>query len=288
MNQKIPPTINLHTIRACNYSCKYCFAGFQDRAIGLMPQAELHEILRQFAATTNHKQKISKVNFAGGEPLASPNVVEDIAYAKSLELTTSIVTNGSLLTDQIIEQLGGHLDLLTISIDSLKVDSNLKIGRATRHKALSEEDYLHRIKTAQAHGIAVKVNTVVNRVNVDEDMMGFIREARPIRWKLFKVLKIENENGGCFSQWAISDVEFMNFVERHRKVETSGVTVVPEANEQMYGTYGIISPDGRFVDNSQGHHRYSRRIVDVGIEEAFAEINFSMDGFEQRGGVYSI
>jgi len=253
-----------------------------------MPQADLHEILRQFAATTGMAIHPAKVNFAGGEPMLSPTFVEDICYAKSLGLTTSLVTNGSLLSERLLDKLSGQLDLLTISIDSLKPGTNRAIGRTNRQNPLTVSEYLDRILKARTRGITVKLNTVVNRLNLDEDMTDFIREAQPIRWKLFKVLKIQNENSAHFDSWAIRDEEFVHFVERHRKVESSGVTLVPESNEQMYGTYGIISPDGRFIDNSQGTHRYSPRIVDVGITQAFADVNFSMAGFQQRGGIYSI
>ena len=147
---------------------------------------------------------------------------------------------------------------------------------------------MHRIQTAQQHGIAVKINTVVNRVNVDEDMAAFICEANPIRWKLFKVLRIEGENGSCYANWVISDEAFADFVTRHQSVELAGIDLIPETNEQMYGTYAFISPDGRFIDDTQGMHRYSQRIIDVGIERAFSEVTFSMAGFEERGGVYSI
>lgn len=255
--------------------------------MGLLPQAELHEILRQFKSVHGSNAS-AKVTFAGGEPTLSPTFLEDVTYAKSLGLMTSVVTNGSLLTDQLLGQLKGVLDLLTLSIDSINTESNLEIGRSSRQRVLSPVDYLDRIKTAQGYGIAVKVNTVVNRVNVDEDMAAFICEVNPIRWKLFKVLRIEGENGSCYANWTITDKVFADYVARHQSVEQAGIALIPETNEQMYGTYAFISPDGRFIDDTQGEHRYSQRIVDVGIEQAFSEVTFSMAGFEQRGGVYSI
>jgi len=60
-----------------------------------------------------------KVTFAGGEPLLSITVLEDIAHAKRAGLVTSLVTNGSLLTEEKLRHLAPVLDWLTISIDSL-------------------------------------------------------------------------------------------------------------------------------------------------------------------------
>jgi radical S-adenosyl methionine domain-containing protein 2 len=284
----IPPTINLHTIRACNYKCGFCFAGFQDCATGQLPQRDLHEILRQIAYLPLYKGRPRKVNFVGGEPTLSKTVVEDIRYAKSLGLTTSIVTNGSRLTPAMLQELSGHLDLLAISIDSVDTESNRRIGRHFRGVALTEQEYLERLHLASDLGMAIKVNTVVNQLNVHEDMTSFIRQACPIRWKLFKVLRIEGENGSYFDGWAISESQFQAYIERHGSLEKSGIPVVPENNEAMYGSYAFISPDGRFIDNSQGEHRYGRPIVQAGLERAFAEIQFSLKKFEDRGGVYDL
>lgn len=284
----LPPTINLHMVRACNYKCGFCFAGFRDCSKGFLPQPELHEILRQIAAQPLFRGKGRKVNFVGGEPTLSPTLVEDVCYAKSLGLKTSIVTNGSRLSPEMLNSLSGHLDLLAISIDSVDPETNRKIGRHTGGIVLTEKDYLDRLKLSRDLGMAIKVNTVVNNYNYREDMNAFILEVNPLRWKLFKVLRIEGENGASFGNWEISDKEFNAYVDRHKHLADAGIPVVPEANEDMYGTYAFISPDGRFIDNSQGVHRYSRPIVEVGIDAAFNEIQFSLPGFLARGGSYEV
>ena len=85
------------------------------------------------------------------------------------------------------------------------------IGRAARGITLSAADYLAKIRTAQALGIRVKINTVVNQANAMEDFREFIRAARPRRWKIFQATRIAEENGADFDRWAVSEALFRAF-----------------------------------------------------------------------------
>lgn len=283
----LPPTVNLHNLVPCNYRCGFCYAGFASAKRAKIPQAELHEIIRQIAASPLPVgTPARKVTFAGGEPLLSPTVLDDISYARSVGLVTSLVTNGSLLTEAKLHRLAAILDWLTISVDSLDSDTNRRIGRTTHGVTLRAEDYLVRVRAAQTVGIRVKLNTVVNRANVAEDFSFFLRAACPLRWKLFQATRIAEENGRDFDRWDISESEFQAFVARHAGLRDAGIVVVPETQTDIYGTYAMIGPNGCFFDNSQGTYRYSRPIVSVGVEEAFADIEFSPERFRQRQGDY--
>jgi radical S-adenosyl methionine domain-containing protein 2 len=283
----LPPTVNLHSLIPCNYKCGFCYAGFASAKRSRIPQAELHEIIHQIGAVSKPDGSgPRKVTFAGGEPLLSPTAIEDIAFARDQGLITSLVTNGSLLSEGKIHRLAPILDWLTISIDSLVSATNRIIGRASHGITLSTGNYLDRIQKAQALGIRVKINTVVNQANATEDFNAFMRVARPLRWKLFQATRIAEENGATFDQWAISEAMFRTFVERHTNLFRHGVVLVPETQTEIYGTYAMVGPNGCFFDNSQGTYRYSRPIVSVGIEGAWDEIVFSTERFSRRQGDY--
>lgn len=283
----LPPTVNLHTLAACNYRCGFCFAGFASAGRATIPQPELHEILSQLASAPHEPGSgPRKATFAGGEPLLSRTAAKDIQFASSLGLITSLVTNGSLLTDSILESLAPHLDWLTLSIDSPNEETNRRIGRASHGSALTTRDYLARIHRAQALGIKVKVNTVVNRANLLENFGPLIREARPTRWKLFQTTRIEEENGLHHAHWMVTDDEFRQFVARQETLAGDATILVPETQAEIYGTYAMIAPNGCFYDNSGGTYIYSKPITEVGIESAWASIDFSIDRFLQRKGNY--
>ena len=54
----------------------------------------------------------------------------------------------------------------------------------------------------------------------------------------------------------------------------------------MSGSYVMIDPAGRFFDNVDGFHNYSRFILKVGVMEALRDISVVPERFVQRGGHY--
>jgi radical S-adenosyl methionine domain-containing protein 2 len=54
----------------------------------------------------------------------------------------------------------------------------------------------------------------------------------------------------------------------------------------MTGSYLMVDPAGRFFDNVNGRHTYSRPIIEVGVTEALKDIRFDLGKFYEREGVY--
>ena len=278
-------TVNYHLWKSCNMSCGFCFATFldlppkgvshlsQDNSIGLI--------------TLVAEAGFRKINFAGGEPTLCSWLPELIRHAKSLDLATSVVSNGSNITKAWLDDLASSLDMLAISIDSVNSERQRKIGRVVNGKQpMAESKYLGIGESAKAHGIRLKVNTVVNRLNVDEDFRAFIRAMGPERWKIFQALPVEGQNDHRFDEYAVTRDEFDLYVQRNRPVERKGIRVVPENNEAMTGSYLMIDPLGRFFDNTKGEHTYSSPILEVGVERALQNISVFPERFIERGGLY--
>ncbi len=135
-------------------------------------------------------------------------------------------------------------------------------------------------------GIRLKVNRVVSALNHHEDFTRHIRRMRPERWKVFQVLPVGGQNEGSVEPLLVSGADFQAFIERHRGLEAEGIAVVPEDNEDMTGTYAMVAPNGCFYDNTTGRHRYSRPILQEGLEAAWGDVAFDHDAFLARGGVY--
>ena len=278
-------TVNYHLWKPCNMRCGFCFATFLD----LPPQGFLH--LPQSDSigliTLIAEAGFLKINFAGGEPTLCPWLSDLIRHAKSLGLTTSVVSNGSRITNAWLDNLAGCLDILAISIDSVAPELQSKIGRVVNGKQpMTASDYICIGESAKSRGIRLKVNTVVNRHNVDEDFRSFIDAIKPERWKIFQALPVEGQNDQRFDAFAITRDEFDLYIERNRSVESSGIRVVPENNDQMTGSYLMIDPLGQFFDNTKGEHTYSSPILEVGVDHALTQIDVFPERFEERGGLY--
>ena len=266
--------------------CGFCFATFQDIDTDTLPGGHLGRDDCMSVVESLAQAGFRKINFAGGEPTLCPWLPDLIRTAGALGLTTSMVTNGSRVTGEWLDSVHGSLDWVALSIDSVDPDTLLRIGRSTRAGPMGELDYLRVIDLFRRYDVRVKVNTVVTRINLDEDLTGFIVKARPERWKLLQVLPVDGQNDSTVGEHLVSDDEFVRYVLVGRRVEEHGITVVPESNYQMTGSYVMVDPAGRFFDNVTGAHTYGRSIIEVGVEAALSDVSIEPEKFLARGGIY--
>ncbi len=284
----IVPSVNFHLWQPCNMQCDFCFAPFLDvmREMkipkGHLPERDCMAVVEQ-VADIGYK----KMNFVGGEPTLCPWLSDLIVLAKERGMVTSIVTNGSRITGKWLDNLNGSLDWIGLSIDTVDPEKSIRIGRAIAGRIpITQENYLDIIGEIKRHKIRLKINTVVNSVNCEEDLTSFIQLAKPERWKLFQVLQVKGQNDAHIAKFEISTEQFEAYVQRNHTVESHGITVVPENNEAMTESYVMIDPAGRFFDNTQGFYRYSESILKIGVAEALKQVSIDPDRFRKRGGEY--
>jgi radical S-adenosyl methionine domain-containing protein 2 len=169
--QEFPCTINIHLTRSCNFNCQFCYAGFGECGSSHLPPDQLRQILYEISRVQSYQnERKIKVNFAGGETLLYPALGGILGFCKQLGLTTSLVTNGFLLDESMVDQFSGALDICAISMDSGLPETNHAIGRCTRD--FRPDALFYRSKVGHIHGagIRLKVNTVVNRLNLHENL----------------------------------------------------------------------------------------------------------------------
>lgn len=284
--QQFIPAVNFHLWEPCNMRCKFCFATFQDVKQSILPKGHLPreqavQVVQQLADFG-----FQKITFAGGEPTLCKWLPDLIATAKDAGMTTMIVSNGSRLTDEFLEVNKNKLDWIAISVDSLNAATNLTTGRAIAGKIPLQLDYYKSLAdSVKQFGYGLKINTVVNSKNFNENMNEFIRYVKPKRWKVLQVLPVVGQNDNKIDDFKISELEFQIFIDNHSDLQNI-TNIVPETNSQIKGSYAMVDPAGRFFDNSAGTHNYSRQILDVGAKEAIQEVNYDLPKFISRGGQY--
>ncbi len=282
------PSVNFHLWKPCNMRCGFCFATFQDIRSERLPKGHLPQEDAKLLVERLALAGIEKINFAGGEPTLCPWLPELIEMAKGLGMTTSIVTNGSLLTETYLDKVDRCLDWVGLSIDTIDVETQKRSGRAIRGThPMTEGKYLQCVNAVKRRGMRLKINTVVTSMTWEEDLTRFIRLAKPERWKVFQVLPVISQNDDRITEFAVSKVQFESYVERCRLVGVDGIHVVPESNELMTASYLMVSPDGCFYDNLDGKHTYSAPILKVGIANALEEVRVDIERFRMRGGQYA-
>uniref|UniRef100_A0A8C5QAA7 S-adenosylmethionine-dependent nucleotide dehydratase RSAD2 n=1 Tax=Leptobrachium leishanense TaxID=445787 RepID=A0A8C5QAA7_9ANUR len=279
-----PTSVNYHFTRQCNYKCGFCFHTAKTSFVLPLEEAKKGLTLLKGAG-------MEKINFSGGEPFLQERghfLGKMVQFCKQeLKLpSVSIVSNGSLITERWFKLYGEYLDILAVSCDSFDEDVNKMIGRGQGNKNHVEK--LMKIRTwCQEYNVAFKINSVINRFNMDEDMSEEIAKINPMRWKVFQCLIIDGENCGedalrHAETFVIGKAEFNNFLNRHKDIKC----LVPESNEQMRDSYLILDEYMRFLDCRNGRKDPSKSIMDVGVENAIKFSGFDEKMFFKRGGKY--
>lgn len=276
VKNQIIPAVNYHLWKACNFKCKFCFGTFNDVKQNNLKIEDAKLVMQNIIDFG-----FEKITFSGGEPTLCNYLSELLKITKEGGMTTSIVTNGSMLNYEWLKSNKEHLDWIAISIDSLNLDTNIKSGRFNKRNGLTKQKYLELVYLIKDLGFKLKINTVVSKYNINEDLAGFINLVKPERWKIFQALPIRNQNDKYVDDFSVTYNEFVTYLNRHKEL-----THIKESNYDMKGSYIMIDPIGRFFENSKGKHKYSSKINSVGVETALSELNYCFKKFINRDGLY--
>ncbi|MCT8988297.1 viperin family antiviral radical SAM protein [Shewanella phaeophyticola] len=280
--------INWHITEVCNYDCKYCFAKWGRPKELHRSLEEIEKLLDNLASyfikgDSALKNELGydtiRLNLAGGEPMMLGSTFFIVLMlAKQKGFKTSIITNGHYLVNSRLDFPKNVLDMVGISFDSQDLSTREKIGRVDRKgNSLSAEDLKIALEglIETQKGIKTKINTVVNRLNYEEDFSLLISELKPYKWKVLQVMPYGADD------LLISDDKFNQFVDRHSGL---GLPIFAESNSTMTESYLMIDPLGRFYQNSvsASGYKYSDSINQCGVESALAQIAFNPKTFLSR------
>lgn len=147
-------SLTLQVTQNCNLRCKYCVyseesnnhqRSHSNNIMSFKTAKKALDFFRRHIADT----KNAAVGFYGGEPLlAFPLIKKAVQYAENVfegrEIIFSITTNGTLLTDEIIQFLIKHKFKVTISIDGPESIQNQ--NRVFANGSGSYDVVLHNLK----------------------------------------------------------------------------------------------------------------------------------------------
>ena len=175
-----PLDAQLIVTRRCNLSCGYCSE--YDSTSEPVP---LDDLRRRIDAL--HRLGAINITLLGGEPLMHPDVAEIVRYA-GRKANTSVVTNGFLLRNGVIESLNqAGLNNLTVSIDTLHADPTRYIQKSLR----SLRTRLQRLQRLARFDVHV---TAVLCESSKDDFRELIDEIKPFGFRM-SVNLIHNAKG---------------------------------------------------------------------------------------------
>jgi radical S-adenosyl methionine domain-containing protein 2 len=309
----LPPSVfkvNYHFTRRCNFGCGFCFHTASSSHV--LPLADAQRGLALLADAG-----MRAVNFAGGEPFLEAGGLHVGELARFCKRTlrlpfVSVITNGSLVTQDWLGRYGDCLDVLGVSCDSFHEPTNVALGRrALRHGGGGDDGVPHAERVARlaawcrAARLPLKLNTVVTAQNAGEDMRAHVAALGLGRWKLFQCLLLDGENAGAGAlrrgaAFTVADDAFAAFVARHvtedgllRAAQASAasqpaVRVAVEDNTAMQSSYLVLDERMRFLNCAAGSKQPGPSLLDVGVAAAVRSAGFDEGAFLARGGDWAL
>jgi MoaA/NifB/PqqE/SkfB family radical SAM enzyme len=209
------------------------------------------------------------VAFEGGEPLLRRDLVDILAYSRSLPLHTSLITNGTLLASRV-EEIAPYINgVIYVSLDGLEnTHDNIRGVKGSFRQAVGGID-------AAKQKTAVTINTTVMAENMHE-IVEMVRLAQELGTKISVAVAHEYCNASTSSP---ETKEILKIARQLIRMKQEGYPLVNSigyfkvmAKEKIWKckpwTMLNIDPQGNVVLPCYVHNDYSRTkpIVDCGIK----------------------
>ncbi|MFW9946017.1 MAG: radical SAM protein [Candidatus Odinarchaeota archaeon] len=153
-----PVFVSIFFTRKCNFNCYYCVTSknIQKNDISLK---QWKDIITQIY---NHGCRF--ITIYGGEPTLRSDLGELIKYCIDLNIFTHVVSNGSLLNEELLEEFASYgYFLLGISIDGF---SETNFSPKVYRPELIE--LLHKIKEKYPDNIDYSIHIIPTKENIDQ------------------------------------------------------------------------------------------------------------------------
>lgn len=164
------PVIEL--TRRCNLSCIHCHAQSGSAERPDLTTREIFTLLDQLARV----EEFRMVAFTGGEPLLCPDLFEILEYAKNLGFSTTLASNGTMITRDVAHRLAdAGVAIVAISLDATDASTHDKIRGTPGAHDLA----LKGIEAVKEAGITLQINVTIASYN-ENQIMALIKEAEKL------------------------------------------------------------------------------------------------------------
>lgn len=163
----MPGKIRWEINSECNLRCIHCFAADNQKKDQMSLKRQLHtiEIL--------HREGIREVVISSREPLLSKNINSIIRSCKDKEMHTTVLTNGTLLSDYefAYEFVDSGVDAVAISIEGITSRSNDYIrGKGVLKRVKEAISNLNKASVELDKPISIIIQFLLHPINVHECM----------------------------------------------------------------------------------------------------------------------
>ncbi|MDE5420655.1 radical SAM protein [Ancylomarina sp. DW003] len=179
---KTPTLVEIHPTTACNLKCPHCYIesspeNLQNKRLEVKKWKSLIDELE--------KLKTPNLNISGGEPLVYPGIKELLSYLTSKRIRTTLLTNGTLIDEDIIEYLTYPNISTTISLDGVSSNTHDKIRGSGHFKKLFK--ILNTVKGKISLNLCFTL-TDINKHEVE----GFVQLCKELEVDAASIIVLQN------------------------------------------------------------------------------------------------
>ena len=114
--------LNIYITNACNLRCKHCFMRSGTKLKSELSLKNWIGVLSDFKVSGGEN-----VTFSGGEPLMFKGFASVLRHAHDIGLKVTVLSNGLLWTENMIEELAPFIDEVQFSIDGVNERTNAAV-----------------------------------------------------------------------------------------------------------------------------------------------------------------
>lgn len=111
--------LNIYITNACNLRCKHCFMKSGSKLKFELSLENWLGVLSDFKVSGGES-----VTFSGGEPLMFKEFASVLKQAHNVGLKVTVLSNGLLWSENVIEELAPYIDEIQFSIDGVNEETN--------------------------------------------------------------------------------------------------------------------------------------------------------------------
>lgn len=170
VGSRVPPVplqLNIETHNYCNSKCIMCGYPKMTRRKGFMNDTLFEKIVRDAAA--NGVKRISLHSY--NEPFIDKKIFEKARFIKGLGMNLFTVTNGSLLTEDLCEQIVDvGFDDICISMEGITADTyeSIRVGLSFNTVVQNVKNLVHIRNAKKSNVPKISLNFVLLKTNQKE------------------------------------------------------------------------------------------------------------------------
>jgi len=157
-----PRKVSLAITGKCNLRCGYCFYANEMVALGDLPTEQWQLFFSELG-----ELGVMEATLCGGEPFTRSDIFELIDGLISNRMRYSLLTNATLIDDEVIREL--HVGKRRLRLDSIQVSIDGSCAEVhDRSRPASFDRALTGLRLLTEAGLPVTVRVTINRYNLDD------------------------------------------------------------------------------------------------------------------------